>query len=241
MSVTKILFKQSANAVTAALNTTVGEPLWHIDSSAPYGQLYITNGDDTRMPTLIGPVQSDWEQNNSTAADFIKNKPAIPAAPVQSNWNESDTSALSYILNKPNIPDAVTYTADGTSASGVYTIGTLAIGSTNHTLSCPTVSWTQIVNSGTQIATIQIGAGAAIPVYAPNAGESSGRDDELTAVASANQGEADLKTAAGNRLVTLRHDPQNNGVGSMATFAVTDNNSDKFVTMSITVIDGGSW
>lgn len=238
MSVTTILFKKGATVPTGSnFSTTVGEPLWYTGGN----QLYVTNG--TNNPTLIGPIQqaqADWAQNDSTAVDFIKNKPTI-TAPVQSNWNESDSTSLSYILNKPTIPDAVTYTAVGTSASGVYTMGTLTIGSTDYTLSCPTVSWTQIVNSGTQIATIQIGSGAAIPVYAPNAGESSGRDDELTAVASANQGEADLKTAAGNRLVTLRHDPQNNGVGSMATFAVTDNNSDKFVTMSITVIDGGSW
>lgn len=47
-------------------------------------------------------VQSDWEQSNSAAVDYIKHKPAIPAAPVNADWNA--TSGLAQILNKPTIP-----------------------------------------------------------------------------------------------------------------------------------------
>ena len=36
----------------------------------------------------------------------LNGTPSIPAAPVQSNWNESDSSSLAYIQNKPNIPAA---------------------------------------------------------------------------------------------------------------------------------------
>ena len=51
-------------------------------------------------------AQADWDQSDSTAVDYIKNKPAIPAAQVQSNWDESDSTAVDYILNKPTIPAA---------------------------------------------------------------------------------------------------------------------------------------
>lgn len=63
--------------------------------------------------------QSDWEQTDATAANYILNKPTdlattqyvreqiatIPAQ-AQANWKETNTKAPSYILNKPTIPDA---------------------------------------------------------------------------------------------------------------------------------------
>ena len=73
-------------------------------------------------------IQSDWDQTDTSAVDYIKNKPTIPAAQVnadwnaesgvaqilnkptipaaqiQSDWNQTDTSALDYIKNKPTIP-----------------------------------------------------------------------------------------------------------------------------------------
>ena len=48
-------------------------------------------------------VQSDWNQADSTADDYIKNKPAIPAAQIQSNWGQTDNTKLDYILNKPSV------------------------------------------------------------------------------------------------------------------------------------------
>lgn len=84
-------------------------------------------------------VQSDWNQSDSTADDYIKNKPSlatvatsgsyddlddkptIPAAQVQSNWNESDTSSKAYIQNKPTIP-AAQVNADWNASSGVAQI-----------------------------------------------------------------------------------------------------------------------
>lgn len=44
-------------------------------------------------------VQADWNQTDSSADDYIKNKPTI-AAQVNSNWTAS--SGVSQILNKPN-------------------------------------------------------------------------------------------------------------------------------------------
>lgn len=52
--------------------------------------------------TTSTQVQSDWNQANNAAVDFIKNKPTIPAAQVNSDWNA--VSGLAQILNKPTIP-----------------------------------------------------------------------------------------------------------------------------------------
>ena len=49
-------------------------------------------------------IQSDWNQNDNTKADYIKNKPSIPSVQVQSDWNESDSSKADFIKNKPTIP-----------------------------------------------------------------------------------------------------------------------------------------
>lgn len=51
-------------------------------------------------------VQSDWNQADNTADDYIKNKPSIPAAQIQANWGQTDNTKLDYILNKPTIPAA---------------------------------------------------------------------------------------------------------------------------------------
>ena len=49
-------------------------------------------------------VQSNWTQADTTAPDYIKNKPTIPAAQIQSDWDQADNSAVDYIKNKPTIP-----------------------------------------------------------------------------------------------------------------------------------------
>ena len=54
----------------------------------------------------ITQVQADWNQDNTIAADYIKNKPTIPAAQVQSDWNAS--SGMGQILNKPNLATVAT-------------------------------------------------------------------------------------------------------------------------------------
>ena len=55
-------------------------------------------------------VQSDWNQNDNTSLDYIKNKPTIPAAQVNSDWTAS--SGAAEILNKPSL---------GTAAAKDYT------------------------------------------------------------------------------------------------------------------------
>ena len=51
-------------------------------------------------------LQSDWNQSDTSAVDFIKNKPTIPAAQIQSDWTQTDGSELDFIKNKPTIPAA---------------------------------------------------------------------------------------------------------------------------------------
>ena len=48
-------------------------------------------------------VQSDWNQADNTADDFIKNKPTVPAAQIQSDWDQADNTKADYIKNKPDI------------------------------------------------------------------------------------------------------------------------------------------
>ena len=61
----------------------------------------------------------------------LSNKPTIPDAQIQSDWNQTNTEAKDYIKNKPNIPSGVVVDQvyDGTSAnaqSGVAMAGALA-------------------------------------------------------------------------------------------------------------------
>lgn len=46
-------------------------------------------------------LQPDWNQTNTKANDYIKNKPTIPTL-VQPDWNQTDTTADDYIKNKPD-------------------------------------------------------------------------------------------------------------------------------------------
>jgi len=45
----------------------------------------------------------------ATSGDYedLTNKPTIPAAQIQSDWSQSDSTALDYIKNKPTIPTAL--------------------------------------------------------------------------------------------------------------------------------------
>ena len=67
------------------------------------------------------PVQSDWDESDSSNLAYIKNKPElaavattgsyddlvdkphIPVDPVQADYDESDSTALDYIRNKPDL------------------------------------------------------------------------------------------------------------------------------------------
>lgn len=73
--------------------------------------------DLTDKPTIpTAQIQSDWNQSDNTAKDYIKNKPSIPAAQVNSDWNAN--SGVAQILNKPTIPSK---TSDLQNDSGFLT------------------------------------------------------------------------------------------------------------------------
>ena len=68
----------------------------------------ISEGVITNDAPNVPQVQADWNEVDSEAVDYIKNKPTIPAAQVQSDWNQSDNTAVDFIKNKPTIPDVTT-------------------------------------------------------------------------------------------------------------------------------------
>ena len=72
---------------------------WNQTSSSFLG--YIKN-----RPDLSIYAQSANLANVAFSGSYsdLSGTPTIPAAPVQSNWNETDTSSLAYIQNKPTIP-----------------------------------------------------------------------------------------------------------------------------------------
>ena len=58
-------------------------------------------------PTIpAAQVNSDWAQTDATKLDFIENKPSIPPLQEQSDWNQSDSAAVDFIKNKPSISGA---------------------------------------------------------------------------------------------------------------------------------------
>lgn len=102
-------------------------------------------------------VQSDWNEADNTADDYIKNKPSIPTNTSDLNndsgfLTSADVSTVAIsgdyddLLNKPTIPTKV---SDLNNDSGFTS-----------------VSWNQIQASGTKIAEIDID-GTTTDVYAP--------------------------------------------------------------------------
>lgn len=68
----------------------------------------ITISGNTISASAAPQEQADWNQSDSAAVDYIKNKPNIPAAQVQSDWSESDSSKVDFIKNKPNLATVAT-------------------------------------------------------------------------------------------------------------------------------------
>lgn len=62
--------------------------------------------DLSNKPTIpAAQVNSDWNAVSGLAE--ILNKPTIPAAQIQSDWTQTNTSALDYIKNKPTLPGTI--------------------------------------------------------------------------------------------------------------------------------------
>ena len=77
-------------------------------------------------------VNSDWNATSGVAE--ILNKPTIPAAQIQSDWNQANNAAVDFIKNKPTLPTGTVTSVDLTmpaafSVTGnpVTSSGTLAV------------------------------------------------------------------------------------------------------------------
>lgn len=97
-------------------------------------------------------VQADWEQTDTTAADYIKNKPTIPAAQVQADWNQTTTTAADYIKNKPTIPAAQVQSdweqTDTTAADYIKNKPTLGAAAACGVDTAPASGSTNLITSG---------------------------------------------------------------------------------------------
>ena len=92
-----------------SFTTTIKENTVEFDSAKDS----FTFNDEVNVPSLkvngqeITPsesqVQADWNQNDSEAVDYIKNKPTIPSTQSQSDWNQTTSTESDYIKNKPTI------------------------------------------------------------------------------------------------------------------------------------------
>lgn len=72
--------------------------------ASPDLSAYVTK---TELQTdLAGYVESSDLATVATSGSYndLSNKPNIPAAQVQSDWNQTDNTALDFIKNKPTIP-----------------------------------------------------------------------------------------------------------------------------------------
>ena len=73
------------------------------DYSVKYTPQDLTEAQQAQARENIGAGTSDF----SGSYNDLTNKPTIPAAQIQSDWNQSDTTALDYIKNKPAISEDI--------------------------------------------------------------------------------------------------------------------------------------
>ena len=102
-------------------------------ATGEHGKIYIaldTNTSYRWSGSTYIPItgQSDWNQSDNTAPDYIKNKPAIPSAQVNADWDAA--SGVAQILHKPTLGTAAAKGVDSAPATlstnlvesgGVYT------------------------------------------------------------------------------------------------------------------------
>lgn len=86
-----------------SFTTTVKEDTVEFDSAKDK----FTFKDEVEVPslkvngqTVSSQVQADWNQTNTSAVDYIKNKPTIPSSQVQADWNQNNSASTDYIKNR---------------------------------------------------------------------------------------------------------------------------------------------
>lgn len=77
---------------------------WILDD----GTVYVCSDASTGAAVwALAPSQVNADWNATSGVAEILNKPSIPAAQIQSDWNQSNNAALDFIKNKPTVPTAV--------------------------------------------------------------------------------------------------------------------------------------
>ena len=112
----------TANAANKTVTITATDTTYSDATTETSGLM--SSSDKTKLNGIASGaevnVQSDWNQENSEADDYIKNKPTIPAAQVNSDW--SANSGVAQILNKPVVDSAPTASSTNlVESGGVYT------------------------------------------------------------------------------------------------------------------------
>lgn len=125
---TRIIDDQEIECLIVTFNEDSGQEEIDIPLSKIFdSKLYYTKEEvDDLIEDISGEipaaqVQSDWNENDESQSDFIKNKPTklsefendskfitkedIPDVPTQTqaNWNETDPESKAYIQNKPDV------------------------------------------------------------------------------------------------------------------------------------------
>lgn len=89
-------------------NTINGNPIYadRAEHDAAGNDIQTTYATKYELPAA--PVQSNWNESDSSSLAYIQNKPSIPAAQVQSDWTQSDSAAVDFIKNKPSLATVAT-------------------------------------------------------------------------------------------------------------------------------------
>jgi len=77
------------------------------------------------IQAIPSQVQSDWQQNDTTAPDYIKHRPSLPSAQIQSDWTQTNSNEVDYIKHKPSL-SAVATSGSYNDLSNKPTLATVA-------------------------------------------------------------------------------------------------------------------
>lgn len=103
----------SFNAITVSGQSPVAANATQNITLVAGSNVTITTNPSLGQVTLSATQQpADWDAVSGPTR--IINKPTIPAAQVQTDWQQSDNQAVDYIKNKPVIPSDVSQLADST-------------------------------------------------------------------------------------------------------------------------------
>jgi hypothetical protein len=157
-----VIFKNS-NGVLGSVGMTNsangGLQRWTADTSTVY--TIWDSGNDGSGSGLDADKLDGQEGSYYLDYNNFTNKPTIPAAQVQSNWNQTNTSALDYIKNKPTIPTVPSNVVTG---SGL-TANSVIVGNGNSTIKDSGISLSTKGNASTNTAVVRPSSGAIHSVY----------------------------------------------------------------------------